>query len=190
MSMGPAHALAGRNGPQLGKRSTSAARHAIDTARMRSWQKWLFQAGLRLNAALTRSRRWRWIEQRVLTPLCVHLTHWLRGRSALASTPEQLGREWERLLGDPRYAHVTRVDASTQTVYGEIVGRCPLRGSGDVAACHRLMAFDRRLMARHHAHFVVLQSQAEHGKHYCQIAIRPQLLDASDLMPAHERRSG
>ncbi|MEY4514432.1 MAG: hypothetical protein RLZZ450_6554, partial [Pseudomonadota bacterium] len=123
----------------------------------------MFQGGLRLNAALTRSRYGRVVEQRLLTPMFVWLTRQIRGKGVVANTPEGLGREWERLLGNRRYAHVTRVDAATATVYGEITGVCPLRGTGDLAACHRLMAYDRQLMAKSNARFVVLASQAEPG---------------------------
>lgn len=150
--------------------------------------------GLALNAAFTRSRRWRFIEQRILTPASVKLTRLVRGTTmplsaATPHTAEALGREWERLLGDSRYARIIRVDLQTQTAYGEITGRCPLRGTGDLAACYRLMAYDRGLMSPLAARFVVLESQAEIDKRSCKIAIRPQLLDASDLLPAHRRHA-
>jgi len=148
-----------------------------------------FSGALWLNARATRSARGRALEGRVLTPFFVRLTRRIRGRpaSALDGSLEALGREWERLLGDRRYARVTEIDAASQTVYGEITGRCPLRGSGDVDACQRLMAYDRGLMAPHGARFVVLASQAEPGRTTCQIAMRPALLPASDLLPAHQR---
>jgi hypothetical protein len=146
-----------------------------------------FRIGLALSASLTRNRLLRAVETRVLTPLFVRLTRAVRGtpRPNAARTPEAFGREWERLLGYRRYAHVTRVDASTSTVYGEITGRCPLRGTGDLAACDRLMAYDRGLMAPLGARFVVLASQAEPGRTSCLVAMRAQELDAADLVPAH-----
>lgn len=147
---------------------------------------YVFQGGLRLNAALTRNRYSRVVEQRVLTPMFVRLTRQIRGHQVVAHTPEALGREWERLLGNRRYAHVTRVDAGTATVYGEITGLCPLRGTGDLAACHRLMAYDRHLMAPSNARFVVLASQAEPGRDTCCVAIRSSTLPADDLVAAHE----
>lgn len=130
-----------------------------------------FQAGLRLNAALTRSRYGRFVETWILTPAFVRLTRWIRGSRLMDPSPEALGREWERLLGNRRYAHVTGIDSEAGTAYGEITGYCPLRGTGDIAACHRLMAYDRGLMAPHRARFVVLASQAEPGRHTCEIAI-------------------
>jgi len=149
---------------------------------MKALLRRLFTAGLRLNAALTRSPSGRWLEERLLTPFFVRLTRAIRGpaRRPIEDTAEGLGREWERLLGDPRYARVTEIDPATETAYGEITGRCPLRGTGDVAACHRLMAYDRGLLAPYDAQFVVLTSQAEPGRTACRVAIRPQRLDASD----------
>lgn len=147
----------------------------------------LFQAGLRLNAGLTRGPA-RLLEERLLTPLFVRLTRAIRGARQVARSPEALGREWERLLGNRRYARVTRIDPASQTAYGEITGLCPLRGTGDVAACHRLMAYDRGLMAPHAARFVVLASQAEIGRTSCEIAIRPRDLAAGDLVPIHTRQ--
>jgi len=149
----------------------------------------LFQVGLQLNAALTRRPALRGLESRVLTPFFVRLTRRIRGARELDGTPEALGHEWERLLGNRHYARITRIEPDSQTVYGEITGLCPLRGSGDLEACQRLMAYDRGLLAPHRARFVVLASQAEPGRSHCEIAIRPELLPAHDLLPAHLRRS-
>jgi hypothetical protein len=150
----------------------------------------VFQACLQLNALLTRSACGRLLEQRVLTPLFIRVTRYLRGRPVepVDPVPAALGREWERLLGDRRYARITALDHTKATAYGEITGVCPLRGTGDVAACDRLMAFDRGLMSAYGARFVVLASQAEPNRTTCTIAIRPQLLDASDLIAAHRRK--
>lgn len=151
--------------------------------------KRVFQAALKLNVAVTRRPLLRALEGRVLTPFFVRLTRRIRGRppAPVPPEPEALGREWERLLGDRRYARVTEIDPSTDTVFGEITGVCPLRGTGDVEACQRLMAYDRGLMAPYGAQFVVLASQAEPGRSSCRIAMRPVTRDASDLVPAHQR---
>lgn len=149
-----------------------------------------FQVGLDLNANLTRTTWLRAIEGRVLTPFFVRLTRAIRGPAPrpVARTPEAFGREWERLLGHEKYAHVVEVDASTGTVYGEITGVCPLRGTGDVEACHRLMAYDRGLMEPHGARFVVLASQAEVGRTSCRVAMRAVDAPHEDLVPAHALR--
>lgn len=82
----------------------------------------LFAAGLSLDAALTRSALGRWVEGWVLTPFFIRLTRAIRGPAAstVAGTPEGLGRAWERLLRDSRYARVTGIDAESETVYGDI----------------------------------------------------------------------
>jgi hypothetical protein len=147
----------------------------------------VFMAGVRVNAWLTRQRRLRWIEGRVLTPFFVRLTYWIRGRRAVAPTAEGLGQEWERLMPSRDLARITRLDDGT--AYGTIYAHCPLRGTGDVEACHRMMAYDRGLLARNGGRLVVLESQAEPGRTSCVVAIRPFDVDASDLVAAHQRRS-
>jgi hypothetical protein len=67
-----------------------------------------------------------------------------RGFRTGRCTGEALGREWQRLMPNPKLMPITRVEGDT--AYGEIRVHCPLRGSGDVHACHRLMSYDRALM--------------------------------------------
>lgn len=141
-----------------------------------------FSLGLKLNAALTRSPL-RGLEGWLLTPLFVRLTRLIRGRRAVEPDARALGAEWERLLGNRRAAHVVEADA--KTARGEITVTCPLRGTGDVAACHRLMAYDRGLLKAVGAQLVVVESQATVGVTRCQVAIRSLSADTSDLVPAH-----
>lgn len=98
---------------------------------------------------------------------------------------EALGKEWQRLMPNPKVMPITHVEGDT--AYGEIHVHCPLRGTGDVKACHALMAYDRALVEPAGGRFVVLQSQAEPGVTHCRIAIRPQHLPADDLVHAHVR---
>jgi hypothetical protein len=147
-----------------------------------------FSVGLAANAALTRSR-FKAIEQRVLTPAFVRLTLLVRGKRSVPSDVASLGAEWERLLASRKTAHVTEVvpaSASTPaTAYGEITVHCPLRGTGDVHACHRLMAYDRGLVERAGGQFLVLESQATPGRTSCRIAIRAAGERIDDLQEAH-----
>ncbi len=96
-----------------------------------------------------------------------------------------LGREWQRLMPNPKVMPITHVE--DDTAYGEIRVHCPLRGTGDVKACHALMAYDRALLEPAGGRFVVLQSQAEPGVTHCRVAIRPAHLPADDLVHAHVR---
>jgi hypothetical protein len=145
----------------------------------------IFMAGVVVNAWLTRRPTLRWIEGRILTPFYVRLTYWVRGRRPVTRTAEGLGREWERLMPSTDLARITRVENGT--AYGAIYAHCPLRGTGDVEACHRMMGYDRGLLARHGGRLVVLESQAEPGRKSCVVAIRPFDVDSADLVPAHLR---
>lgn len=144
----------------------------------------VFSLGLALNAALTRSRL-KWVEGALLTPLFARVTFWIRGKREVPPAPKELAKEWERLLGGTGAAKV--VELTPDTAYGEIRVHCPLRGTGDVAACHRLMAYDRRLLGRLGGQLIVLRSQAEAGQTTCRVAIRPLGAKTEDLVPAHER---
>lgn len=153
-----------------------------------------FTLGLQLNAALTRSPA-RAVEQRVLTPLFVQLTKWVRRSKPVAPTAEALGAEWERLLASKKTAHVTSVEPARPgvpaTAYGAITVACPLRGTGDVHACHRLMAYDRALVEAAGGQFIVLDSQATPGRTACRVAIRARGEATDDLVPAtHPSRGG
>jgi hypothetical protein len=144
----------------------------------------LFKAGTELTAWLTRSRL-AWLEARVTNPFFVKLTQVIRGPAVVEPTAEALGREWERLLPSKKAAHIVAHDA--RTAFGEITIECPLRGTGDVHACHRMMAYDRKLLGAVGGQLVVLRSQAEPGVTTCQVAIRRAGEDVSDLVPAHIR---
>lgn len=149
-----------------------------------------FNAGMSLNVALTRSRA-RWLEQRLTTPAFVRLTQLVRGRRRVEPGAAALGAEWERLLASKKTAHLTHVSPATasapETAYGEITMPCPLRGTGDVHACHRLMAYDRGLVEGAGGQFLVLDSQAEPGRTSCRIAIRLAGAPTADLTQAHQK---
>ena len=81
-----------------------------------------------------------------------------------------LGAQWQRAFPSARQVPIRRIDAGT--VYAEIHTPCPLRGTGDVQACYRMMEFDREVAARAGGQFVVLRSQAEPGRTYCEVALR------------------
>lgn len=142
----------------------------------------MFTTGLAFNAWLTRTPL-RALEARVLTPWFIRLTQVIRGSRQVEPTAEALGREWERLLHSRRTAHVTYVVGNT--AYGEISVHCPLRGTGDVQACHRLMAYDRGLLGAVGGQLVVLESQAAVGRTSCRVAIRRAGESVADLKAAH-----
>ena len=96
-----------------------------------------------------------------------------------------LGAQWQRAFPSAKQVPIRRVDNGT--VYAEIHTPCPLRGTGDVHACYRMMEFDRAVAARAGGQFVVLRSQAEPGRTHCEVALRRAGVPVTDLVPAHER---
>lgn len=96
-----------------------------------------------------------------------------------------LGAQWQRAFPSAKQVPIRRIDGDT--VYAEIHTPCPLRGSGDVHACHRMMEFDRAVLARAGGQFVVLHSQAEAGRTFCEVALRRGSAPVSDLVSAVAR---
>ncbi|UJR85484.1 hypothetical protein [Sandaracinus amylolyticus] len=148
----------------------------------RRWEKNVFGALLGLSAGAARTPVVSAAVPSFMRALAA-LTRRIRRPRADAGDAAALGRAWQRYMPSPHLVPITRVERAT--AYGQIRMRCPLRGSGDLAACHRLMAYDRALMAEHGARFVVLRSQAEPGVEVCEIAIRAASSAHDDLVPAH-----
>lgn len=102
-----------------------------------------------------------------------------------AITLDQLGDAWQRGFPSRKQVPITAVTEST--VFAEIHTPCPLRGSGNLQACHRMMEYDRRLLEHAGGQFVVLESQAMSGRSHCRVAMRMAGVDTADLVPAHEQ---
>lgn len=119
-----------------------------------------------------------------LSGCAVLVRRYRRARPGPLSAAE-LGAQWQRMMPNPGVVPITLVEGGA--AHGEIHVRCPLRGTGDLEACRRLMAFDRALLAPVGARFVVLRSQAEPGVAHCTIAMHPTRLARPDLIDAHLR---
>jgi hypothetical protein len=119
----------------------------------------------------------------VLTRTLARLTVRLR-RIDVATDLADLGRQWQRAFPSSRQVPIERIDG--RTVFAQIHTPCPLRGSGDVQACHRMMAFDRHVLAQAGGQFVVLASQASPGVTRCRVAMRRAGDTLDDLRQAHQ----
>jgi hypothetical protein len=97
----------------------------------------------------------------------------------------QLGALWQASF--PSRKQVPIESVTDRTVHARIETPCPLAGTGDVAACHRMMAFDRAVVAHAGGQFVVLESQATPGVRHCRVAMRLAGEPIDDLVPAHLR---
>ncbi len=91
--------------------------------------------------------------------------------------------EWQRMFPSKNINRIGSIDE--QTAYAQVHIHCPLRGTGDVLACYRLMEYDRAMLERIGGQLVVLRSQAEPGVEVCQVALRLQSVDIADLKAAH-----
>lgn len=141
------------------------------------------QALLRLSATLARHERLNPLTQALMT-LLAKIAIISKGIRQVDSLPD-LGKQWQR--GFPSAKQVPITDITDDTVYAEIHTPCPLRDSGDVYACHRMMQFDREVVRKAGGQFLVLASQATPGNHVCHIAIRRAGDPIDDLQQAHLR---
>lgn len=97
-----------------------------------------------------------------------------------------IAAEWRRLFGLPAFWRILRVE--DETAHCEIHFPCALEGSGDVAACHRLMEYDRALVKKIGGQLVVLESRADpRVTGCCKVAIRRTGDALGDLVPARLR---
>lgn len=96
-----------------------------------------------------------------------------------------LGAAWQQSFPSPKHVPIEAVTADT--VFARIDTPCPLRGSGQTAACWRMMEYDRVIAAAAGGQFVVLRSQAEPGVTSCRVALRRSGDAVDDLLPAHIR---
>lgn len=99
-----------------------------------------------------------------------------------------LGRAWQQSFPSARQVPIETITADT--VYARIETPCPLRGSGRISACWRMMEYDRAVAHAAGGQFIVLQSQAEPGVTVCRVALRRTGTATDDLMPAHIRAAG
>ena len=106
-------------------------------------------------------------------------------RIGTARTTDELGRLWQRSFPSAKQVPIESSDG--RTVIARIHTPCPLRGSGDLAACHRMMQFDRSVLAHAGGQFVVLDSQASPGRTHCRVAMRLKSEDMADLVEAHRQ---
>jgi hypothetical protein len=119
-----------------------------------------------------------------LTRLLARLTVKAKGIGRAGDAAE-LGALWQRSFPSRKQVPIESVAAGT--VLAQIHTRCPLRGSGDVRACHRMMEFDREVARLAGGQFVVLASQATPGVDVCRVALRLQGESLAGLVAAHER---
>ncbi len=64
---------------------------------------------------------------------------------------------------------------------------CPLRGSGDTAACWHMMEYDRAVAPGRRRAIRRAEEPSRTGVTYCRIALRLQGSALDDLVPAHRR---
>ncbi|MEM7038259.1 MAG: hypothetical protein AAF570_14845 [Bacteroidota bacterium] len=102
-----------------------------------------------------------------------------------AQNTTELAKTWQQLMPPDGQEYFKISEVTEDTAYVEIHLHCPLRDTGKVDSCYKLMNYDRTLMDKVGGELVVLESQSNSGKPFCRLAIRAKGQDLSDLVPAH-----
>lgn len=143
----------------------------------------LFNFAVSVGAKLTASSRFWWAARPA-----IRAYGWVT-LAAKRGEPQRdvaaIAREWQRMFPNPAALPIVKVDEDT--AYAEIHVRCPLRGTGNVDACFRMMEYDRRMLEHIGGQFVVVRSQAEQGVDVCQVAMRRPDSPLDGLEHAHLR---
>ena len=153
--------------------------------------RWNLTSQLSLWRFVLVSRITAWLARRAYL---ASITQWVMRRLAEITIAERtlqpktdlrsIAEEWRRAF--PKDHPI--VEAGHDTILAEIPSHCALRGTGDVAACWRMMEYDRSLLRRIGGEFAVIESQATGGSK-CLVAIRAKGAGLSDLRQAHESKS-
>ena len=138
---------------------------------------------LRVFASLARSR----LTAPATSRLLAGLGRFVADRRGVtpAESPREVAEAWQLAFPSKKQVPITAFDDAK--AHAEIHTPCPLRGSGDLGACHRMMAYDRAFVARAGGRFVVLESQAEPGVSRCRVAMRLEGASMNDLVDVGER---
>ncbi len=144
-----------------------------------------FNMTLKLLAFLTKFNRLNGLTRKTtaaLAKLNVNLN-----KAKKAHTISDLAQTWKNLMPPDGLQNFKVSKIEDETAFAEIHLHCPLRGTGRVHDCYKLMNYDRQLMEKVGGQLIVLESQSNSGKSYCRLAIRKKEADTDDLVPAHEQ---
>ncbi|OJJ21503.1 hypothetical protein BKI52_13240 [marine bacterium AO1-C] len=108
-----------------------------------------------------------------------------------ATDAKALAKVWQQMMPPDAQDKFTigKIDQDTDTARVKIGIKCPLRGTGNVEACYKLMNYDRTLMKAVGGELIVEKSQSNSGEGHCILAIRKLGADTSDITPAHLKPS-
>ncbi len=170
------------------KTNSGRTARAKPTRTRQSSQLRQFSEGLARAAALARHPLGRFLIDPLMR-LYARKAMRIRQMRKLAPNAEMgaIAEEYQRMFPSKRMYAITQV--TEDTAYFDIHVQCPLRGTGDAMACHRLMQYDRSMADKLGTNFRVLESQSVTGADHCRVAIRRHGLPVADLPEAHETKA-
>lgn len=128
-----------------------------------------FNAIFSLTASLARNQYFSFLTHPFMRLLAFATLKIRKGKKQ--ETADAVAKEWQKMFpGGHKTMPITEVKGDI--VQAEIRIKCPLRGTGDVRACHRMMEYDRAMVKKMGGEFVVLESQSNSGNEFCKVAIK------------------
>ncbi len=143
----------------------------------------VFTAILKVIAFFGRRRRFNGIT-RFLTSISAKLNIVLN-KPTVGDNVSELAKSWQEMMPPDGREYFPIQEIKGNTAYTEIHLHCPLRGTGEVQACFKLMNYDRQLMDAIGGQLIVLESQSNSGKNFCRLAIRKKGESVEDFIPTH-----
>ena len=135
-----------------------------------SFEKKMFTFALNTAARLATNARTRALVPPLMRALAAATRLQKRSAAPRATRSDaDVASAWQAYLPSRRQHPVVGSDAAG--VRAEIRVSCPLRGSGDLDACHALMEYDRALLRPHGGGLTVLRSHASAGVHVCEVLL-------------------
>lgn len=99
-----------------------------------------------------------------------------------ATNAQELGTAWQSGFASTKEVPLRDVQESVATA--EILTPCPLRGSGDLSACHRMMTYDRAFVKHAGGTLEVTRSQTQPGVLTCEVVLRLWESPIADSTPS------
>ncbi len=104
---------------------------------------------------------------RILTTMAANITLKICDQNQIQTY--NLVEKWKALM--PYSDDFIISSNNSENGLAEIHIKCPLKNTGDIEACHRLMNYDRELIKKFDGNLFVLNSQVYPENNYCKLLI-------------------
>ena len=145
------------------------------------YKLWVFKIVLRIFAFLAKRKFFDSLTFS-LTTIYANFNLLLNKQKETKST-EELGKMWVKLMPKDTPGIFRFISSDENAAHMQIHLKCPLRGTGNLEACEKLMNYDRQLMSKLGGKLIVKESQSNSVKLYCTIEIERKKITNTKPIP-------